>query len=276
MKDKSLTLKSLLATLNEIAPFSMAEAWDNVGLMVGGPQEHHVTGIMVALDPTEALLDEALARKANTIVTHHPLIFHPLKAIATDQPLGRIIKKALAHNMNLIACHTNLDVIATGVSAILAEKLGLQNCTPLEATSNGPVAKEGGLGMIGRYAAPCPVKNFTKRLLATLQQPFVQITGALPKKISTVALCGGSGSDLAEKALQMGAQVFITAEVKHHIARWAEAENFCIIDGGHFATEWPAMPRLVELLQKALAPGHGRTKIFMSREQGTPFRLLHT
>lgn len=130
--------------------------------------------------------------------------------------------------------------------------------------------------MIGRYAVPCPVKTFTKLLLSTLRQPFLQIAGTLPKKISTVALCGGSGSDLAEKALQLGAQVFITAEVKHHVARWAEAENFCIIDGGHFATEWPVVPRLVELLQRALAPTHGSIEIFMSREQETPFQFLHT
>lgn len=275
MKDKPLTLKSLLATLDNIAPFSKAEPWDNVGLMLGGPEEQPVTGIMVALDPTEALLDEAIARKANTVITHHPLIFHPLKSIPADQPTGRMIKKALANDLALIACHTNLDLISRGVSGILAEKLGLRDCVPLVEGTDDSGENRTGFGMIGRFESPYSGRSFIERLLSILPQPFLQVAGKVPDEISTVALCGGSGSDLAEKAWRLGAQVYITAEVKHQVARWAEAAGFCVIDGGHFATEHLVVPQLVQLLQEAFNRDQVTMKIFMSHEQQTPFRFIH-
>jgi dinuclear metal center YbgI/SA1388 family protein len=274
MKDKPLTLKSLLAILDKIAPFSTAEPWDNVGLMLGGPEEQPVTGIMIALDPTESLLDEALARKANTVITHHPLIFHPLKSISTDQPIGRMIKKALANDLSLIACHTNLDLIARGVSGILAEKLGLRDCVPLVEGTDDTEKSRTGFGMIGRFKSPYSGKSFIELLLSILRQPFLQVAGKVPEEISTVALCGGSGSDLAEKALHLGAQVYLTAEVKHNVARWAEAAGFCVIDGGHFATEHLVVPQLMQLLQEAFKRDRIMMKIFMSHEQQTPFRFI--
>lgn len=229
----TLTTRDLLAVLDRLAPFALAEGWDNVGLMVGAP-DHVVTGILVGLDPTESLLDEALCLGVNTIVTHHPLLFQPAKAIRTDQPLGRTIAKALGSGLNLIACHTNLDVVADGVSDLLAQRLGLTGCQPLATTGT---ATDLGFGRIGTLRQPMAGDRLLATLCAVLHCPAVLVAGPLPPTVARVAVCGGSGSELAEKARELGAQVYISAEIKHSTARWAEMAGFCLVDAGHFATE---------------------------------------
>ena len=103
-----MKVKDLLKTLDEIAAFGLAEEWDNVGLMLGEPNRS-LRGILVALDPTEEILAEAIEAGADGIISHHPLIFHPLKAIYTDQPMGRFLRRALENEISVIGCHSNLD-----------------------------------------------------------------------------------------------------------------------------------------------------------------------
>lgn len=244
------TVSDLLETIDQLAPFALAEEWDNVGLMVGAPA-HQVSGVLVGLDPTETLLAEALRLGANTIVTHHPLLFKPAKTIRTDQPLGRTIAKALAGNINIIACHTNLDVVGDGVSDTLAQQLGLTNCQPL--TGNGNI----GFGRIGNLGQPLAGDSLLAKLCAVLRSPALLVAGTLPPTISRIAVCGGSGSELAEAALALGAQVYISAEIKHSTARWAEMACLCLVDAGHFATENIITNDFARRLAEALAAaGH--------------------
>jgi dinuclear metal center YbgI/SA1388 family protein len=120
----SLTVKNLLANLDKIAAFGLAEKWDNVGLMLGDPDQE-IQGILVALDPTEEVLAEAKECGADCIISHHPLIFTPLKAIYTNQPLGRFLRRALENEISVIGCHTNLDQAVGGVNDVLASSLGM-------------------------------------------------------------------------------------------------------------------------------------------------------
>ncbi len=247
----------------------MAEPWDNVGLMAGDPDQQ-VNGILIALDPTEALIQEALSQNLNTILTHHPLIFHPLKTIHTNTPMGRMLKTALAHDLALIACHTNLDLVTAGVSNALAEKLGLHNTRPLTTAPD----QNSGFGKIGTLPAPLPSDQFLGLLLTGLAAPGIQIAGTLPENIHTVALCGGSGSDLAETAWSMGAQVYITGEVKHSTARWAEDAGFCVIDAGHYPTENLIVPVLAEILKKSCAARGFTPTITTTVQQGNPMQWV--
>ena len=244
MRSADITIDSILKSLDRLAPFSLAEDWDNVGLLVGDP-EAQVSGIMIGLDPTASLLDEAVARGANLVITHHPIIFQALKAVRTDQPTGALITKAITKHIAIIACHTNLDVVTNGVSHVLAERLGLTALTPLSACT--PTTPDLGLGRVGALVAPLVTEAFLARLCAVLAVPTVTVAGTLPDTVQRVAVCGGSGSDLAGAAKASGAQLFVTAEVKHHTARWAEEAGFCVIDAGHFATE--------HLISEALASG---------------------
>ncbi len=273
-------LHDILSALEVIAPFSLAESWDNVGLLVGDPGRK-ASGILVALDPTEEALHEAVACGCNTLVTHHPLIFEPLKEIRTDAPIGSLLAMALKNRVSVIGCHTNLDIATGGVNDILADKLGLQKTTPLTHTTASSGSKESsvpsnlGLGRIGHLAPPVPGREFLDRLLTALTLPAVQLTGTLPESVATAAVCGGSGSDLAAAAFTMGAQIYITSEVKHNIARWAEACGFCIVDAGHFPTENVVTEPLAAALRKHLAAEGFSVPVVTSRRQKNPFSLYN-
>jgi dinuclear metal center YbgI/SA1388 family protein len=262
----SVQLYNLMDGLDQIAPFSLAESWDNVGLLVGNP-DARITSILLGLDPGLRLLDEAIARGANTIITHHPCIFHPLATVITQTPAGAFLEKALSHKINIIACHTNLDNCADGVSDALAWALGLTDLTPLRP---GALA-ETGAGRIGVFAPPLPAAAFMDQLFQALQLETIQIAGRLPERIKTVALCGGSGSDLAETARDRGADLYISAEIKHSTARWAEECGFCIIDGTHYGTEQPVIPFLQRKIQALAATNNWPLEVFLTQTEKHPF-----
>jgi len=265
-------VKDILESLNIQAPFSLAESWDNVGLLVGNP-EQEVTAVLAGLDPTNRLVDEAIKLGANTIITHHPVIFKPLPAINTAEPNGRLLEKALSNQIAIIASHTNFDSAREGVSDYLALQLGLENLSPLVASSDNDTAGTG-LGRIGTYSSPLTSTDFLTRLLTTLNLSCVQMAGVIPEKISSVAVCGGSGSDLAPVAYHRGANVYISAEIKHSTAVWAVEKNFCIIDGTHYATEKPAVALLVKQLKEAVDTMGWNIKILQTKEEHHPFVLM--
>lgn len=262
----SVSIHDLLASLDLLAPFSLAENWDNVGLLVGSP-DAAITSILLGLDPSLRLLDEAISQGANTIITHHPLIFHPLTAVITDTPVGIFLEKALAHTINIISCHTNLDNAAGGTSDALALALGLTGLTPLR-----PGAIEAtGTGRIGLFDPPLTGAAFMDRLFQTLQLATIQVAGTIPEQVKSVALCGGSGSDLAATARARGADLYLSAEIKHSTGRWAEECGFCVIDGTHYGTEQPVMPLLHARLQALVATNNWPLEIFLTQTEQPPF-----
>jgi dinuclear metal center YbgI/SA1388 family protein len=237
--------------------------------MIGNPDQE-ATGVLVALDPTLPLIEEALHKKANIILTHHPLIFHPIKSICTATPSGQFLKKALSHDIAVISCHTNLDVISDGVSDALACALDLLNTQPLVPSATGQPGS--GFGKVGNLPAPMTGAFFKDFVAQRLGLQVLAIAGALPASIKTIAVCGGSGADLAEAARKSGADVYITAEVKHAVARWAEENNLCIIDGGHFATENLVVPRLVAKISAFLAQTDQAVAVTATQSQNSPLR----
>lgn len=264
-------LKDILEVLNGIAEFDLAESWDNVGLMVGDP-EMHVSAILVALDPTKSVVDEAVVRGCNVLVAHHPLIFEPVKSLRTDRHPGKTIAGALAAGVAVVSCHTNLDVVPDGVSDQLAVKLGLVDTRPLTGETESSEGCGIGFGRIGRLAQPLPGGRFLDGLLADLGVDAVGVVGRLPALIETVAVCGGSGSSLVEIAKTAGAQVYVSGEIKHSTARWAEAEGFCLLDCGHYATEQMVVPALVKRLQSELAKRGSEISVMATGEEIGPIR----
>jgi len=268
----TVRVKDILESLNAEAPFSLAESWDNVGLLVGNP-EQEVTAVLAGLDPTNRLVDEAIALGATTIITHHPVIFKPLPAINTADPSGRLLEKALSNHISIIGCHTNFDNAPEGVSDHLARQLGLENLTPLVASPNDE-SMNTGLGRIGVYPTPLAAADFLAGVLQVLALPSVQVAGALPAEITKVAVCGGSGSEFAPVAFARGADVYLSAEIKHSTAIWAVENNFCIIDGTHFATEKPAVALLVKRLGEAGKQKSWHIKIMQTKAELHPFVLM--
>lgn len=242
----SATVSDILRCLDEIAPFNIAESWDNVGLLIG-EKGREVSSVLVGLDPTSRLLDEAIAGGMDTVVTHHPAIFRPIPSINTADPGGKFLEKALVHKINVLACHTNFDSASTGVNDALASLLGLEEIRPLIPSASHP-AEGAGMGRIGLYSKGRKKQEFIARLLEILDLPAVMVAGDMPERIKCVALCGGSGSDFAETAKNSGADVYLSSEIKHNVARWAEEAGICVIDGTHYATEKPAVKLLAEKL----------------------------
>jgi dinuclear metal center YbgI/SA1388 family protein len=264
-------VKDILASLNTLAPFKMAESWDNVGLLVGDPDQE-VTAILVGLDPTNRLIEEAISLGANTVITHHPVIFKPLSAINTAAPEGRLLEKALANRIAIIGNHTNFDSAPDGVNAILAQQLGLENSVPLIPSSEA--FPQAGLGRIGSYQTPITAAEFLERVLRVLGLSEVRMAGSLPKKIRTVAVCGGSGSEFAAEARSRRADVYLSAEIKHSTAIWAGECDFCIIDGSHYATEKPAIHFLVQQLEQVSQREKWRIRIMETKTERHPFVTL--
>lgn len=268
-----IRIREIISLLHEHAPLTLAEPWDNVGLLLGD-MDREATSILIGLDPTTALGEEAIAVGADTIITHHPLIFKPLTAINTAEPTGRFVELALSHRISVIACHTNLDSAANGVSDALAKAIGLNEVQPLVASPSADNPHQG-LGRIGGFPEAVTAASLLRRLGDALQLPALFIVGSLPATISTVALCGGSGSDLAAVAHARGADVYITAEIKHHIARWAEECGFCLIEGTHYGTERHAVSLLADILQAENISRNWNIVIRQTLTEHHPFVLTH-
>ncbi len=261
----ALQVKNILDCLDQIAPFDLAESWDNVGLLVGR-KDQSVRSILIGLDSSLQLLNEAIERKCDLILTHHPFIFHPLRSISTDSPSGIFIQKSLQHGIAVIACHTNLDSAIDGVSDALAAGLKLTDVVSLI-----PGTEQTGLGRIGAYNPPITGRKFLACLFDTLNLPTLMVAGKIPDMIGSVALCGGSGSDLAETAKNQGADLYLSAEIKHSTARWAEDSGFCVIDGTHYATEQPMVAHLAKKIRVYASSLGWNIEIKQTKREMPPF-----
>lgn len=266
-----VTLQQILDILHQFTPENLAEDWDNVGLLVGEPGQA-VQRVLLALDPTCALVDAAVQGRYDLILTHHPVLFRPLKALRTDTPIGRFLATAVRHHIGVIACHTNLDSVPAGVSDHLAKLLGLEQLRPLVPSRSG-CPDTCGLGRIGTYGQAKSAAEFLDCLQQVLHPPWLLEAGPRPAQVRTVAVCGGSCSDLAEVVKQQGADAFLTAEIKHAVACWAEDAGLWLVDGGHFATENPAMRSFCDRLRQEAAQ-RGWPLIIDTAEQQPPLRLV--
>jgi dinuclear metal center YbgI/SA1388 family protein len=261
----SIPLCRLLEHLHRLAPPELAEPWDNTGLLLGdGSRE--AENVLVCLDVTLAVLHEAIARNCQAAISHHPPIFKPLTRIDLSEPAGKILQTAILHDIALIACHTNLDSASGGVSDALAGAIGLAGCQPLQAIAGHTGA---GLGRIGQYDNPVASEEFLRRVMGATANHVLSIAGEIPETIKTVALCGGSGSELAPLARKLGADVYLSGEIKHSTARWAWESGFCIIDGGHYGTERLAVNLLADWLSGLDIAAH------RAKTEKSPFNLVH-
>lgn len=227
-----MTIREIINTLEAFAPLDLQEDFDNAGVQVAvnscpDALDAQLTGVLVCLDITEQVIDEAIAKNCNMVVSHHPLIFQPLKRVCGQTYQQRCVAKAILAGITLYSAHTNLDNARGGVNHIIASMLGLNNLQWLE-----PRGSEGGSGVIGEL----PVTMTAMQLLLSLktlfkvdalfnncrgnsafaEQKSVCGTIAVEKEIRKVALCGGAGAFLMGKAREMGADAFITGEIHYH------------------------------------------------------------
>lgn len=246
----SVTIKQVYDWINEIAPFDAAEEWDNVGILAGS-ENQMVNKVLCALDFNAAVLDEAIDRGAQLIITHHPILFSGRKNMREDDAEGRLICALIRNKIGLIAAHTNFDNANPGVNDALAEKLGLSDVEAADCGMRIGVPQEKLLG------------DFVRRAENVLGGP-VRCYGRANNIISKVAVLGGAGGSFADIALKNGADVYLTGEISHHRAWDAYAEGLCCLEAGHAATEMPAIYMLADGLQKKANGVQCNVQIFAS------------
>ncbi len=240
-----MKIKEIVAPLEDFAPLALQEPYDNAGLLTGHP-EMEATAAVVCVDVTESVMDEAIAKGANLIVAHHPIIFHPLKAITGQNNVEEVVIKAIRNGIAIYAAHTNLDRARHGMSHALAKKLGLDNIVVAD-----PEAEGTGLGAIGELSAPTPPLDFLRAVKQTLGLGAIRHS-ALPKPaVQKIALVAGSGGEGLERAIAAGADVFMTADLRHD-RFLAAAGRILLADIGHFESEFCAIDLICDIISKKI------------------------
>ncbi|HPW69215.1 MAG: GTP cyclohydrolase 1 type 2 [Deltaproteobacteria bacterium ADurb.BinA179] len=244
-----MRLKDLLTVLESIAPFDTAEPWDNTGLMVGHTLRE-VRSVLVALDPSTEVIQEAEKLGADLIITHHPLIFTPLKRLDLQESIPRRVARLIQASMALVSMHTNLDAARGGVADELADRLCLKEVQRLKVLR------------IGKVEQPCDLRAWVARL------PFETVRivdGGRP--VENVCACPGSGMDYLGEAIGRGCDTLVTGDVRYHAGLDAKEAGVNVVDLGHFATEEiiiaPLAKRLGSLLPGVTVRAYGAKDVFM-------------
>ncbi len=218
-----MKIKEMLDFLYTVAPKDLAEDFDNVGLLVGD-ENTEISGVVVTLDCFDEVIDRAEDLGANLIVTHHPIIFNPLKSVTSDGLVYKLISKGIS----VISMHTNLDQSQGGVNDALCDALGLYDVEELIASDGFSMRK-------GYLDQPEDPYSFAKHIKEALGGSVKFVAG--DRDITTVAVCGGSGGDFLWDAVNSGADALVTADIKHHLFIEAGRLGISLYDAGHFNTE---------------------------------------
>ena len=237
-----MKVKDIIRIIEEFAPLSLQEGWDNSGLCIGSPEDV-VSSVLLGLDCTPELVDEAIACGADMIVTHHPLIFSGLKKISPDNPVGEAVIKAIKAGISIYAAHTSADKVIAGVSGAMAARLGLEDVQILDEDGEGT-----GLGVVGNLPQPLTAEQ----MIALIKEKFglKMLKSSKPSEgtISRVAMCGGSGSSLIGAAKRSGAHIYISGDISYH--NFFAPEGFMIADIGHYESEIEIVNILFSLIKK--------------------------
>ena len=240
---KSVKIYQVVDALEHYAPLPLQEGYDNAGLQVGLTEAVEVSGALLCLDVTEAVVDEAIRKGCNLIVSHHPLIFRKLARISDENYVQRTVRKAIKNDIAIVSMHTNMDAAMGGVNFKIAEKLGLRNLRFFGGEKEIDGVK-GGEGVIGEitdetdtlHADGIAADDLVLMLRERFQAECVQCNQLLRRPIRKVALCGGAGSFLLDAAIAAGADAFITGEMHYHEFFGHEQEiQICVI--GHYQSE---------------------------------------
>lgn len=366
---RDMVVRDIQQLFEAWAPPEIAWERDNVGLQIGS-SGRRVRRILVALDVSNRVVEEARRKQIDLLISHHPLLFHPLRSVHDDDRIGQLVLKLAQYRISLYSAHTNLDFTHSGVSAALAERLGLLNCAVLSKQNKthkkvvvfvpsdhvekvmGAMAKAGagrvgeyeacsfrtegigtfrglsgtkpfvgkagmlesvsevrlemvvpqwklstvleamreshpyeevafdvydlanesqdyGAGVIGELTRRMSLKEFLAHVRTRLRVPALRYTGNSRRQIRSVAVCGGSGSELLQHALHRGADAFVTADVSYHTFERAEGA-IALIDAGHFETETPVVQKVVDYLKTEPTIRKENIRIIASQQSRNP------
>ncbi|MGM0378563.1 MAG: Nif3-like dinuclear metal center hexameric protein [Bacillota bacterium] len=258
--------KKIANLLQEIAPIDLAEDWDNVGFQVGNINLE-IDRVLIALEVTPEVIEEAKQKNIDLIITHHPLIFSDLKNITSDDNISKMVIDLIKSNIHLYVSHTNMDIAEKGLNNYLANLLDLKRINQLSDENN-----ELGLGIVGYLDSPLKLDKLSQKMKKVLNIDTLKIVKANDKKIRKVGICTGAGSDLISKMKKNGCRCFITGDIKYHEAQMAKMIDLNIIDATHFHTEKIFIDFISEYLNKRIMEKGYDVKIIKSEIDINPFK----
>ena len=245
-----MKIKEVLSALERFAPLPLQESWDNAGLQVG-LTETEVSGALLCLDVNERIVDEAIRKGCNLIVSHHPLLFRGLKTISDLTDVQRTVMKVIENRLCVISMHTNMDNAKGGVNFRIARKLGLNDVQFFASKLVDGI--EAGSGVVGKLAEPMAADDFILKVKRIFGVECAMCNELLRRPVSKVAICGGAGDFLLDEALKTGADAFITGEMHYHQYFGYEQQiQICVI--GHYQSEQFTSEVFQEIIQEA-CPG---------------------
>ncbi len=243
----NVSIKNITDCLEEIAPLSWQESYDNAGLILGNP-DMDCTGVMVCLDIMPEIVDEAIEKGCNMILSHHPFIFFGVKKITYGSNIDTILRKAMKKDIAVYASHTNMDSSSTGVNYMLAKKIGLTNIQRLQYSTIEDKAYLG-CGAIGELDKELSGEEFLNIVKEKLSLKSIRYFGNLKKKIKKVGLCGGAGAEFVKDAMKNNCDCYLTGDIKYHNFLETE-EKILLADIGHFESEQFILQRFQEIVKE--------------------------
>lgn len=242
------TVREVYQLLDKKAPFYMQESWDNSG-MLAGHWEQEVRRVLTCLDITPETIREAMELGCDLIVSHHPVIFDPVKRASDDDYTGKRLLALAENRIAAICCHTCLDAAPGGVNDVLAEKCGLTQTAPLEQAGIDPQGRPYGIGRVGVLPAPVALADYLDQIKMALKPNGLRFYDA-GKPVERVAVGGGSCGSMMALAVREGCDTFVTADLKYDHFLAAKDYGLNLIDAGHFPTENPVMEIVGEWLRE--------------------------
>jgi dinuclear metal center YbgI/SA1388 family protein len=267
-------VRQIIDWIDSRAPFRYAQSWDNSGLQVGDP-EALTDKVMVAIDPGSEVVEEARELGCGCLVTHHPLLLRPIQVVRVDSWPGNVIARSLISGINIVSAHTNLDAALDGTNTQLKDLLGLVVTGPIEAEA-GLAGDERyvGMGLVGSLPRALSTAELARQLGRGLGGADVRLTGDPDRLVSRAAVCTGSGGSLIGKVLDLGAEVFITGDIRYHDAKLAVEFGLAIVDVGHFASEKLVLEPLASFLRSKAEYEGAAVEVVISQSEKDPFRII--
>ena len=242
------TVKEVYRYLDRLTPFSRQMDFDNSGFLVGRG-ESVISKIMVTLDITQEVIAEAVDNGCQLVVSHHPIIFHPVKSITDSDPNGRRLLALIENHIAAICAHTNLDVVAGGVNDALAQRLNLSQVEPLHQDGTDFQGRLYGIGRVGIASGFASAREFAAFVKMQLGADGLRLEDA-GRPVHKVAVGGGACGEYMLEAIDKGCDTFVTADVKYNTFLDARALGLNLIDAGHFSTENVVCPVLAQWLRQ--------------------------
>ncbi|CBT75788.1 MULTISPECIES: Nif3-like dinuclear metal center hexameric protein [Glutamicibacter] len=273
------TLGNVLEAVEELWPKSLAEGWDAVGLVTGRTSQK-ISKIVMAVDPTLEVIEDAIKRGADLLITHHPLLLRGVTQVAGTSFKGEAIHRLIESGTALLTAHTNADSAIGGVNDALADAFGLKGCVPLVESKDG--LPEEGLGRVGFLEKPMKLEDFAERVYTVLPAVAggVRVAGDRTGIVRKIALCGGAGDSLFDAVRSHQADVYVTADLRHHPAseaREAADGGFpYLIDVSHFASEWVWLSAGARALGNVLKDTGHEVEIEVSQINSDPWDFVLT